>query len=128
MKIQDELKTYNKTVLDHFENPRNVGSLDRPSLVVMAENPACQDVVKLAVKIERGVVTDVRVKIMGCTVAIASSSVLSEMIKGKKVSELPSVTSDRLIEALGGLPEHKVRCTGAPLGALKKLIDQIPPA
>jgi len=126
MKIQDELKSYNKTVLDHFENPRNVGSLPHATCVVTAENPGCQDLVKLAVLVEQGAIKEARVKIMGCTVAIASASILTELIRGKKISELAAITSDTLVRALGGLPEAKVRCTGAPLSALKKLIEQIP--
>lgn len=126
MKIQDELKSYNKTVLDHFENPRNVGSLSKPTWVVTAENPGCQDLVKLAVHIDQGIVKAARVKIMGCTVAIASASALTVLVEGKKVSELATITADTLVQALGGLPEHKIRCTGAPLSALKKLLEKIP--
>jgi nitrogen fixation NifU-like protein len=123
-KLQDELKTYNKTVLDHFDNPRNVGSLANPTLVVTADNPACQDLMKMGVLIKDGAVRDVRVKIMGCTVAIASASILSELIKGKRLEELRSISAQTLVEALGGLPDHKIRCTGAPLAALKKVIEQ----
>lgn len=123
-KLADELKTYNKTVLDHFENPRNLGSLARPTLVVTGENPACQDLVKMAVRLEKGVIQEVRVKIMGCTVAIASASVLSEMIQGKTLDQLRAISRDRIIQALGGLPEHKHRCTGAPLAALEQILNQ----
>ena len=126
-KLSDELKTYNRTVLDHFENPRNLGTLADASLVVTAENPGCQDIVKFAVRVRpAGVVSDVRYKIMGCTVAIATASVLSEMMRGKSRSELASLTQQDLLSALGGLPDHKVRCTGAPLSALKKILEQIP--
>ena len=124
-KLQDELKTYNKIVLDHFENPRNLGSLAGATHVVTAENPGCQDLVKMAVRVEAGRVSDVRVKIMGCTVAIASASMLSELMRGRNAAELGALTREALVRSLGGLPEHKVRCTGGPLAALKKIIDQI---
>ncbi len=124
-KIQEELKTYNKTVLDHFENPRNVGSLPNATHVVTGDNPHCQDIVKLAVIVKEKRITEVRVKIMGCTVAIASASVLSEMIKNRPLEDLVSFDAEQIIRSLGGLPDHKHRCTGAPLVALRKLLDQI---
>jgi nitrogen fixation NifU-like protein len=124
-KLQDDLKSYSKTLLDHFENPRNLGSLPDATLTVTAENPSCQDIVKMSVRMRDGRIDAVRYKVLGCTVAIASSSVLSELIDGRREAELRSVDRQALVRALGGLPDHKLRCTGAALGALEKILEQI---
>jgi nitrogen fixation NifU-like protein len=123
--LADELKTYSKAVIDHFQNPRNLGDLQDATHTVMAENPLCQDIVKLSVKVRGDTVEAVRIKIMGCTVAIASASMMGELMRGKPLGEVKKLDQKALVEALGGLPEHKVRCMGAPLKALAALLDQL---
>jgi nitrogen fixation NifU-like protein len=102
---------YSDTILDHFAHPRNVGVLEDADGVGRAENPVCGDTIELGLKIEDGRIADVRFKAYGCTVAIASSSMLTEMIKGKTVGEALTITREDVAAALGGLPKIKLGCS-----------------
>jgi len=109
---------YNDIVKDHFSRPRNTGELARPDAAGTAVNASDGDRVQLHFRIQDGTIQDVRMKVMGCVAAIASSSLLTEMVKGKSVGEALSVTREALAEKLGGLPEHKIRCSLTCVDAL----------
>ena len=100
-----------ETVLDHFTHPRNVGVLDDPDGVASAYNPQCGDTTRLYLKIEDGVIVDARWQTQGCGSAIAASSMVSVLIKGKPVDEALQVKRKEITDALGGLPPAKVHCS-----------------
>lgn len=103
---------YSDKVMDHFMSPRNMGEITDADGVGLVGNPACGDVMKLFLKInDNGVVEDVKFKTFGCGAAIASSSMATELIKGKKVEEVMELTNQAIIEALGGLPPTKIHCS-----------------
>ena len=99
---------YSQRLLDHFQNPRNVGELDPPAVTVEVTNPACGDILRLAVRFEGEVAAEARYKTRGCTASIAAGSALTEWIAGKTRTELARITAAVLEEAVGGLePESK---------------------
>jgi nitrogen fixation NifU-like protein len=98
-------------VIDHFSNPRNAGELEDANGVGMAGDPSCGDTMKLYIKVEEDVITDVRFKICGCVAALASASVTTVLVKGKTVKEALQVTNKDISDALGGLPEQKIHCS-----------------
>jgi nitrogen fixation NifU-like protein len=102
---------YNPTVMDHFLNPRNTGEVPGATHQATVRNPACGDMVKLTVRVENGVVADARAKTFGCAAAIASSSALTELIRGRRVEEARALRNTDVVEFLKGLPEHKVICS-----------------
>ena len=102
---------YTETVMDHFMNPRNVGELENPDGVGEVGNAKCGDIMKMYLKIENNVIVDVKFETFGCGSAIASSSMATEMIKGKTIEEALAVTNKQVVEALGGLPAHKLHCS-----------------
>jgi len=103
---------YSDKVMDHFMTPRNMGEIADANGVGLVGNPACGDVMKLFLKInDNGVVENVKFKTFGCGAAIASSSMATELIKGKKVEEVMELTNQAIIEALGGLPPTKIHCS-----------------
>ena len=102
---------YSDKVMDHFTNPRNVGKLDNPSGVGQVGNAKCGDIMKMYLKIENGVIEDVKFKTFGCGAAIATSSMATVLIKGKTVQEALEVTNKAVMEALDGLPPVKVHCS-----------------
>ena len=102
---------YSEKVMDHFANPRNVGEIPDADGVGEVGNPTCGDIMKMDLKIKDGVITDVKFKSFGCGAAIATSSMATEMIKGKPVSEALQLTNRAVVEALDGLPAHKLHCS-----------------
>ena len=102
---------YTETVMDHFMNPRNVGEIENPDGVGQVGNAKCGDIMKMYLKIEDGIITDVKFETFGCGSAIASSSMATEMIMGKTVEEALAVTNKQVVDALGGLPAHKLHCS-----------------
>ncbi len=102
---------YSEKVMDHFNHPRNVGEIPDADGVGQAGNPVCGDIMKMYLKIEDGVIADVKFKTFGCGSAIASSSMATEMIKGKTVKEALALTNAAVAEALDGLPAHKLHCS-----------------
>ena len=102
---------YSETVMDHFKHPRNVGEMQDPSGVGEVGNAVCGDIMKIYLKIENDIVTDVKFETFGCGSAIASSSMATELIKGKTVDEALAVTNKQVVDALGGLPAHKLHCS-----------------
>ena len=102
---------YTSKVMDHFRNPRNVGSIENPSGVGEVGNPVCGDIMKIYLKIENDIIEDVKFETFGCGSAIASSSMATELIKGKPLSEALELTNKAVAEALDGLPAHKMHCS-----------------
>jgi nitrogen fixation protein NifU and related proteins len=117
---------YSEKVLDHYENPRNVGSLDKNDSAVgtgMVGAPACGDVMKLQIKVnEQGIIEDARFKTYGCGSAIASSSLLTEWVKGKTLEQASQIKNAQIAEALA-LPPVKVHCSVLAESAIKAAID-----
>ncbi len=110
---------YSNTVMDHFRNPRNLGVLDDANGVGEAGNPVCGDIMKIYLKIENGIIEDVSFETFGCGSAIASSSMATELIKGKPVEEAMKLTNRAVTEALDGLPAHKIHCSVLAEEAIK---------
>ena len=102
---------YSEKVMDHFRNPRNVGVIEDANAVGEVGNAKCGDIMKMYLKIENDVVEDVKFETFGCGSAIASSSMATELIKGKPLSEAMSLTNQAVTEALDGLPAHKLHCS-----------------
>ena len=102
---------YSEKVMDHFRNPRNVGVIEDADGVGEAGNPVCGDIMKIYLKIENDIITDVKFETFGCGSAIASSSMATELIKGKPISEAMALTNKAVTEALDGLPAHKLHCS-----------------
>lgn len=102
---------YTETVMDHFMNPRNVGEIENADGIGEVGNAKCGDIMKMYLKIDNNVITDVKFETFGCGSAIASSSMATEMIKGKTIGDALNVTNKQVVDALGGLPAHKLHCS-----------------
>ena len=102
---------YNETVMDHFHNPRNVGVIEDADGVGEVGNPKCGDIMKIYLKIENDVITDIKFETFGCGSAIASSSIATEMVKGRTVEQALLLTNKEVVDALGGLPAYKLHCS-----------------
>ena len=102
---------YSDKVMDHFMNPRNVGDIPDASGIGTVGNPVCGDVMKMYLKIENEVIVDVKFKTFGCGAAVATSSMVTEMVKGKTIPEALKITNRAVAEALGGLPAVKMHCS-----------------
>ncbi len=113
---------YSEKVMDHFKNPRNVGMIENADGVGEVGNAKCGDIMKIYLKIENDVIVDVKFETFGCGSAIASSSMATEMIKGKKVSEALELTNKAVVEALDGLPPAKIHCSVLAEEAVKKAL------
>ncbi|HEY3346264.1 MAG TPA: Fe-S cluster assembly scaffold protein NifU [Nitrospirota bacterium] len=114
---------YSPMVMDHFKNPRNVGEMENPSGVGKVGNPVCGDIMELYIKVNDGVITDAKFQTLGCGAAIATSSMVTEMVKGKKLDEALSISNASVAEALGGLPPVKMHCSVLAEEALKSAIE-----
>mgnify|MGYP002537496339 CR=1 FL=1 len=113
---------YSEKVMDHFSNPRNVGELEDANGIGEVGNAKCGDIMKMYIKVENDVITDVKFNTYGCASAIATSSMATEMIKGKPLSEAMKLTNKAVIEALDGLPPAKVHCSVLAEEAIKAAI------
>lgn len=113
---------YTDTVMDHFMHPRNVGEIKDPSGVGEVGNAKCGDIMKMYLDIENDVIKDVKFETFGCGSAIASSSMATEMIKGKTVEEALAITNKDVVDALGGLPAHKLHCSVLAEEAIKSAV------
>ena len=102
---------YTEQVMDHFMNPRNMGEMEDASGVGTVGNAKCGDIMRIYIKVEDNVITDVKFKTFGCGAAIATSSKATEMVKGKTIDEALKITNKMVMEALGGLPPVKVHCS-----------------
>ncbi len=114
---------YSEKVMEHFTNPRNIGEIDDPDGVGEVGNPVCGDMMKFTIKVENNRIEDVKYFTFGCGAAIAVSSMVSEMAKGKTVEEALNITNKQVAEALGGLPGNKMHCSNLGADALHKAIQ-----
>jgi NifU-like protein involved in Fe-S cluster formation len=121
--IENDGFIYGATVLDHFQNPRNAGTLSNPDLVGEAGNPVCGDRMRLYLRLNDGRVSEARFQTFGCSVAIAASSVLTEIVFGRTRDELARIRNADIVTALGGLPEAKVNCSVLAEEALKSALS-----
>ena len=110
---------YSEKVMDHFRNPRNVGVLEDANGIGEVGNAKCGDIMKIYLKIDENIISDVSFETFGCGSAIASSSMATELIKGKPVSEALQLTNQAVTEALDGLPTHKIHCSVLAEEAIK---------
>lgn len=113
---------YSEKVMDHFYHPRNVGVIENADGIGEVGNPKCGDIMKMYLKIDDGVIIDVKFETFGCGSAIASSSMATEMIKGKPLSEALAVSNKAVVEALDGLPAHKLHCSVLAEEAIKNAL------
>ncbi|MBQ6024094.1 MAG: Fe-S cluster assembly scaffold protein NifU [Lachnospiraceae bacterium] len=114
---------YSEKVMDHFRNPRNVGVIEDANAVGEVGNAKCGDIMKMYMKIEDDIIKDVKFETFGCGSAIASSSMATEMIKGKPVSEAMQLTNKAVAEALDGLPDYKMHCSVLAEEAIKSALE-----
>lgn len=114
---------YSEKVMDHFMNPRNVGEIENPDGVGEVGNPVCGDMMAFYIKVEDNRLADVKFKTFGCGAAIAVSSIVSEMAKGKTLEEARKITPSLVAQELGGLPKNKYHCSNLGAQALNKAIE-----
>ena len=114
---------YSEKVMDHFRNPRNVGALENADGIGEVGNAKCGDIMKIYLKIDNDIITDVSFETFGCGSAIAASSMATELIKGKPVSDALALTNKAVVEALDGLPPHKIHCSVLAEEAIKKALQ-----
>jgi len=122
-KIKNFTFMYSDKVLDHFKHPRNQGVLTNADAVGQEGNPVCGDIMKIYLKIDDNKISDIRFETLGCAAAIAVSSALTEMAKGKTLDEAAAITKDQVVEDLGGLPAVKVHCSMLGVDALHTAIS-----
>lgn len=115
---------YSEKVMDHFKNPRNQGEIKDADAVGQVGNPVCGDVMKIYLKIKNNVIEDIKFETLGCAAAIAVSSALTVLVKGKTIDEAKKMTKDEIVNELGGLPAPKVHCSMLGLDALLEAIKE----
>ncbi len=113
---------YSEKVMDHFRNPRNLGTIEDADAVGEVGNAKCGDIMKMYLKIKDGIITDVKFNTFGCGSAIATSSMATEMIKGKTIEEALKLSNKAVVEALDGLPAHKIHCSVLAEEAVKSAL------
>jgi len=109
--MEELSEPYSRIVLDHLKHPRNMGEMESPDGIGEAQNPACGDTMRLFIKVETDRIVDARFLTFGCGAAIASSSITTEMIKGRTIEEVLTISDQVIAEAMGGLPPTKVHCS-----------------
>ena len=114
---------YSEKVMDHFAHPRNVGEIEHADGIGEVGNPKCGDIMRMSLRIRGGVIEDVKFRTFGCGAAIATSSIATEMIKGKRIEEALQLTNKAVVEALDGLPPVKVHCSVLAEQAVKAAIS-----
>ena len=115
---------YSDQVRDHYANPRNMGSVAQPSGKAMVRSPYDSDTVLITLRVRDNVVEEIKFKCMGCAVAIACSSMATEMATGRTVDEAYRITEQLVAEALGGIPEYKMRCSNLAPAAIRQALDE----
>lgn len=114
---------YSEKVMDHFENPRNVGEIPDADGIGQVGNPTCGDIMRIYIKVNDGVISDIKFKTFGCGAAIATSSMVTELVKGKTIEEALKISNKTVAEALGGLPPQKMHCSNLAADALHAAIE-----
>jgi nitrogen fixation NifU-like protein len=114
---------YSELVIEHFQNPRNVGIIEDADGVGKMGSPVCGDLMEIYIKVDNNHIADIKFRTFGCGAAIASSSIASEMIKGKSLAEAEALTDEDVAKALGGLPERKMHCSNLAASTLHKAIE-----
>lgn len=117
--------SYSEKVLDHFEHPRNVGDLPDPDAVASLEHPVCGDIMKLAIKLDDGRISQIRYRTRGCVASIAAGSCLTEMIEGKSLEEAAALTREQLAEALGGLTNASVHASHLAIDVMQQVLAKL---
>jgi len=115
-------QNYSKKVMQHFENPKNIGEIKNADGVGEVGNLRCGDVMKISIKVEKNVIKDIKFKTFGCVAAISTSSILTEIVKGKTIKQAKAITKDDIVKELGGLPNVKIHCSLLAIDALKAAI------
>ena len=121
--MSDAWSQYSKKVMDHFKNPRNVGEIENPDGVGHVGNPVCGDIMELYIKVNDGTIVDAKFKTFGCGAAIATSSIVTELVKGKDIKEALKISNKAVAEALDGLPPLKMHCSVLAEEALRSAIE-----
>jgi nitrogen fixation NifU-like protein len=121
--MSEQIGSYNPIVIDHFTHPRNMGEMDNPDGVGEATNPVCGDTMRLFIKVEGNRIIDAKFLTFGCAAAIASSSITTEMIRGKTLEEILRISNQTVAEALGGLPPTKIHCSVLAEDALNAAVS-----
>ncbi len=114
---------YSEKVMDHFANPRNVGEMEDADGIGEVGNAKCGDIMKMYIKVKDGIITDVKFKTFGCGAAVATSSIATEMIKGKSIDDALKLTNKAVVEALEGLPPQKLHCSVLAEQAIKSALS-----
>jgi nitrogen fixation NifU-like protein len=114
---------YSELVIEHFQNPRNVGAIEDADGLGKMGSPVCGDLMEIYIKVDNNHITDCKFRTFGCGAAIASGSMASEMIKGKSLAEAEALTDEEVAKALGGLPEKKLHCSNLAASTLHKAIE-----
>ena len=113
---------YSEKVMDHFQNPRNLGKMENADGIGEVGNAKCGDIMKMYIKVEDGIITDVKFNTFGCGSAIATSSMATELVKGKPITEAVKLTNQAVVEALDGLPTQKIHCSVLAEEAIKAAV------
>jgi nitrogen fixation NifU-like protein len=116
---------YSEAVLDHFQNPRNAGVLEAATATVSVENPVCGDILELSVRTEAGRIAEARFRTRGCVTALACSSLLTELLKGRTAAEARAITAEHISETLGGLPPATVHGAQLARDAIQALLSKL---
>jgi len=117
---------YSPQVLDHFEHPRNAGTVADADASARIENPACGDILELTIKADDGRIADIRFRAKGCVAAMACASALTELVRGKSIAAARKLTSEELLRAVGGLPQASSHACHLAIDALAALLGQLP--
>jgi len=117
------LSLYSDKVMEHFRNPRNVGEIESPDGIGHVGNPVCGDIMELYIRVENGIITDAKFKTFGCGAAVATSSMVTELVRGKSIEDALGISNRAVAEALDGLPPIKMHCSALAEEALKSAIE-----
>ncbi len=117
------MPSYSEKVMDHFKNPRNVGVIEGADGIGHVGNPVCGDIMELYIKVKDNVIQDAKFKTFGCGAAIATSSIMTELVKGKSIEDALNISNKAVVDALGGLPPVKLHCSVLAEEAFKSAVD-----
>lgn len=115
---------YTKKVISHFQHPHNQGNIDNADAVSEVKNPICGDTVKMYLKITNNIIEDIKFEALGCPAAISTTSILTDMVKGKDINDAILIEKSDIVDNLDGLPDRKVHCSVLGIDALRKAIEE----